>query len=81
MYCTKTQVDWQAITVTAQCSASVSRVKQSKTLNMEALRSSEMSALIYQPTWSDVSKDLNLHQKRCANLESRFHIYNLHSCI
>ena len=45
-YCMKTHVDWQTITVTAESSASTSRVKQFKTLKMEALRSSEMSAII-----------------------------------
>jgi hypothetical protein len=46
MYCRKTHVDWQTITITAESSASISSVKQFKTMKMEALRSSEISAII-----------------------------------
>jgi len=42
----QTHVDWQTITITAGSSASISKVKQFKTLKMEAIRSSEISAII-----------------------------------
>jgi len=48
---------------------------ESFTLKTEAVRSSELTVFIYQSKWHDVSKDLDLYQRRSENLTPSYMKY------